>query len=247
VTERIRVGVLGARGRMGSETCRAVERDPELDLVARVESGDERPLVVERGAQVAVDFTTPTAVVGNVRFCVEHGVDVVVGTTGLSHGDLKDIDEWAARRGAGVVVAPNFAVGAVLMMRFAAQAAPYFAAAEIVERHHERKLDAPSGTARRTAEVMGSARTRPWGGEAGGGSAAAASRGTEAAGVRIHSLRLPGSVAHQEVVLGAPGETLTIRHDSVDRSSFMPGVLLAIKRVGSLDGLTVGLERLLDL
>jgi 4-hydroxy-tetrahydrodipicolinate reductase len=199
--------------------------------------------LVETGAAVAVDFTTPQAVKDNVRFCVEHGIHAVVGTTGLSGKDLEEIESWTKRHAANVFVAPNFALGAVLMMRFASLAAPHFRTAEIVERHHERKKDAPSGTSLRTASLMNEARGESWESAAG----TEDSRGLDVEGIRIHSLRVPGSTAHQEVVLGAPGETLTIRHDSLDPVSFMPGVLLAIKKVASLDGLVVGLEHLLDI
>jgi 4-hydroxy-tetrahydrodipicolinate reductase len=195
---------------------------------------------------VAVDFTTPEAVKDNVRYCIDRGIHVVVGTTGLTEDDFAELKTWADGSKANVFVAPNFAVGAVLMMGFAAAAARHFETAEIVERHHEKKLDAPSGTAVRTARLMSEERGRPWSLPA-TQKAAGDARGRDLEGVRIHSLRVPGSVAHQEVILGAPGETLTIRHDSLDRSSFMPGVLLAVKKVGSLPGLTVGLERLLDL
>ena len=239
-----KVAVFGASGRMGVAVCEAVGNDDELELVARVERPDDRRIVSESGAQVAVDFTTPSAVRENVRFCLDNSVHVVVGTTGLGEADLEEIKKRADGGKANVVVAPNFALGAVLMMSFAARAAPYFDRAEIVERHHERKLDAPSGTARRTALLMNEARARPW-------LQAAAEQlpwqGGDEEGIRIHSIRLPGSVAHQEVVLGSPGQTLTIRHDSIDRSSFMPGVLLAIKSVGDRPGLTVGLEALLGL
>jgi len=216
----IKVGVLGAAGRMGSTVCAAVEADPELELVARVDQDDPLQDLVEAGAEVAVDFTTPSAVKDNVLFCLDNGIHVVVGTTGLSDDDLAAI---GSRTGtANAFVAPNFALGAVLMMHFATQASRFYDRAEIIERHHEKKLDAPSGTALRTAALM------------------------EGEPV-IHSVRLPGLVAHQEVQLGAPGETLTIRHDSIDRTSFMPGVVLAVKRVAGLDGVTVGLENLLDL
>jgi 4-hydroxy-tetrahydrodipicolinate reductase len=194
-----------------------------------------------------VDFTTPDSVRTNVDFCLDHGIHVVVGTTGLTEDDLADIDARAASSDANAFVAPNFALGAVLMMRFAAQAAPFFDTAEIVERHHEKKLDAPSGTALRTAALMNQGRGAEWAELADSKETLAGSRGGDASGVRIHSLRVAGSVAHQEVVLGSAGETLTIRHDSLDRSSFMPGVVLAVKKVASLDGLTVGLEKLLDL
>lgn len=241
----IRVGVLGAGGRMGSESCRAVDADPELELVARVGRDDPLESLVSARVQVAVEFTTPESVKENVRFCLSHGIHCVVGATGLSGDDLDDVREWTGP--ANALVAPNFALGAVLMMSFAAAAAKHFDTAEIVERHHERKADAPSGTALRTARLMTEARDgRPWS-SGRGDESVAGSRGGEVEGVPVHSLRVPGSVAHQEVVLGAAGETLTIRHDSIDRSSFMPGVIIAVKRVGGLDGLVVGLENVLDL
>jgi 4-hydroxy-tetrahydrodipicolinate reductase len=243
----IRVGVIGAAGRMGSEARRAVEADPELELVAGVEHGDSLVALTDTGAEVAVDFTTPDAVKDNVRFCVGKGIHVVVGTTGLSDEDLADIDDWTGEESANVFVAPNFAIGAVLMMSFAAQASPWFKTAEIIERHHERKLDAPSGTALRTAKLMNEGRGDAWSAPSGDKESLPGSRGGDAGGIRVHSLRVPGSVAHQEVVLGSPGETLMIRHDSLERASFMPGVVLAVKKVPSLRGLTVGLEHLLDL
>ena len=242
----IKVGVLGARGRMGATVCDAVEADDELELVARVDEDDPLAALAENGAQVAVDFTTPAAVKDNVRFCLENGIHAVVGTTGLNENDLSDVEGWADKSQANVFVAPNFALGAVLMMRFAAAAAPFFDSAEISERHHENKLDAPSGTALRTADLMNAARSEPWAGSP-SKETVEGSRGGDVDGLRIHSLRIRGSVAHQEVVLGSAGETLTIRHDSLDRSSFMPGVVLAVKKVASLDGLVVGLEHLLDL
>lgn len=242
----IKVGVLGAQGRMGAEVCRMVGTDDDLELVARVDQDDSPDLLVEQGAEVVVDFTTPDAVKQNVRFCLDNDIHVVVGTTGLSEKDLAHMSDWAARGRANAFVAPNFALGAVLMMRFAAEAAPYFGSAEIVERHHERKLDAPSGTALRTAQMMNAARDEAWAGSA-SKETVDGSRGADVDGIHVHSLRVRGSVAHQEVVLGSAGETLTIRHDSLDRSSFMPGVALAVKKVSALDGLVVGLEHLLDL
>ena len=242
----IKVGVLGAQGRMGAEVCRAVENDSALELVARVDQDDSLEELTQAGAEVAVDFTIPAAVKDNIRFCLDHGIHVVVGTTGMSDDDLSEVSNWAKSSEANAFVAPNFALGAVLMMRFAAQAAPYFKSAEISERHHERKLDAPSGTALRTAALMNDARDEPWP-ESPSKETLEGSRGGDADGIRIHALRVKGSVAHQEVVLGTDGETLTIRHDSLDRASFMPGVLLAVKKVSSLDGLVVGLEHLLDL
>ncbi len=242
----IKVGVFGYKGRMGATVCDAVRADPELDLVACVDIEESADEMVAGGVEVAVDFTSPGAVKDNIRFCLDNGIHVVVGTTGLTSADHGDIATWQSTSKANVFIAPNFAVGAVLMMDFARRAAPHFATAEIIERHHERKLDAPSGTALRTAELMNEARAQPWSLPERGSESLAGSRGGDVDGVRVHSLRVPGSVAHQEVILGAPGETLTIRHDSLDRASFMPGVLLAIKKVAERTGVTVGLENLLD-
>jgi 4-hydroxy-tetrahydrodipicolinate reductase len=225
----IAVAVIGARGRMGSEVCGAVRADPELELVAEV-TGPSNLDSLE-GADVAVEFTGPASVKENVLYCLERRVHAVVGATGLSREDLEDIARVAKQTGANAFIAPNFALGAVLMMRFAAEAALHYERAEIVERHHDKKLDAPSGTALRTARLMAGARQ---------------AAGLEERDIPIHSVRLPGLVAHQEVVFGADGETLTIKHDSLDRASFMPGVLLAVKRVASLPPLTVGLEHLLE-
>lgn len=243
----MKVGVIGAAGRMGSAVCDAVDSDDELELVARIGRGDELSGLTDAGAEVAVEFTTPDSVKDNVRFCLEHGLHVVVGATGLSDPDLDDVHSWAESSRANAFIAPNFAIGAVLMMRFASEAAPHFDSAEIVERHHAGKLDAPSGTSLRTARLMNEARDKPWTVSPQANESLQGSRGGEADGVRVHSLRLPGSVAHQEVILGGAGETLTIRHDSVDRSSFMPGVILAVKKVPRLGPLTVGLEHLLEL
>ncbi|MDQ3941292.1 MAG: 4-hydroxy-tetrahydrodipicolinate reductase [Actinomycetota bacterium] len=242
----VRVGVLGALGRMGTTVCDAVTADPDLDLVARVDQDDPLQALVETNTEVAVDFTTPAVVKDNVRFCLSNDIHIVVGTTGWTEADLAEVERWANASQANAFVAPNFALGAVLMMRFAAEAARHYGSGEIIERHHENKLDAPSGTALRTAELMDRAR-----GDAGwlqtpSKESVPGSRGADAGGVRIHSVRVPGSVAHQDVIFGAAGETLTIRHDSLDRTSFMPGVLLAIKTVGTRPGLTVGLEHLLE-
>ena len=247
MTNAIRVGVVGAEGRMGSETCRAIDADDELKLVAKVGRADSLEVLVESGAEVAVDFTTPEAVRDNVSFVLEHGIHAVVGATGLSKKDIEDLSQGARGGTAQLFVAPNFAMGAVLMMRFAAEAAPLFDTAEIVERHHEKKVDAPSGTSLRTAELMNEARGAPWLAGATDNETLAGSRGGDVSGIRVHSIRSAGSVAHQEVILGSAGETLSIRHDSLDRASFMPGVLLAIKKVSQLNGPTVGLEHLLDL
>ncbi|MGH8900324.1 MAG: 4-hydroxy-tetrahydrodipicolinate reductase [Egibacteraceae bacterium] len=240
----LRVAVIGYAGRMGSAVCAAVQADPELDLVARVGSTDELGLVLDAGADVAVEFTLPTSVKANTAWLLERGVHTVVGATGLSDTDL---EELAGLTGpANCFVAPNFAVGAVLMMRMAELCARHFDLAEVIELHHERKVDAPSGTALRTARMIAVARAKNGLGALGPGPAEHPARGLAVEGVPVHSVRLPGIVASHEVIFGGPGQTLRLRHDSVDRSSFMPGVLLAIKRVGSLPGLTVGLEALLD-
>ncbi len=239
----IRVGVVGATGKMGREVCRAVHGDPELELVAAVsrsaagerlevllglEGSDvvastELQTLLDAGTQVAVDFTGPDLAREHVDWCIANGLHAVVGTTGFT------VDPgWADQVNVGVIVAPNFALGAVLMMRFAEQAARVIPDAEIVELHHPEKVDAPSGTARLTAERIAHA------------------RGVDRGEVPIHSVRLPGLVAHQETIFGAMGQTLSIRHDTTDRTSFMPGVLLAVKAVGSRPGLTVGLDPLLE-
>lgn len=238
----IKVGVLGASGRMGSAVCDAVGAEDDLELVAKVGSGDALETLTGAGAEVAVDFTTPDAVMANIEFLTSNGIHAVVGTTGIDDDALGRIREMATA--SNVFIAPNFALGAVLMMSFAAKAAPHFERAEIVERHHERKLDAPSGTSLRTAELMNAARGEAWNSSPEDDEAA---RGLDSGGIRIHSIRTPGSVAHQEVVFGGVGETLTIRHDSLDRSSFMPGVILAVKKVASLERVTVGLEHLLGI
>jgi len=248
--EPIRVGVIGARGRMGSEVCRAVDRADDLDLVAMVDVGDILNFVSDAGAQVVVDFTHPDVVMDNIRWCIDEGIRVVVGTSGFDFERLETVRQWveAAPQPVGVVIAANFGIGAVLMMDFATRAAKYFESVEIVELHHEHKVDAPSGTARRTAELVAQARA-----DAGAGDMADATttsldgaRGAVIDGVHIHSVRLPGLVAHQEVLLGVAGETLTIRHDSHDRASFMPGVLLAVRQVLHRPGLTIGIESMLD-
>lgn len=235
---------MGAAGRMGATVADAVAAADDMELRARIDAGDRLEGLLDPGADVAVDFTTPAAVKGNVRFCLENGIHAVVGTTGLSEEDLSEIGSWTGP--ANALVAPNFAIGAVLMMRFATEAAPYFTDAEIVERHHTGKVDAPSGTALRTARLMNDRRDKPWPVARADRAGQTAGRGHDVDGVRVHALRVAGSVAHQEVVLGSPGEILTIRHDSLDRASFMPGVLLAIRRVPDMPGLTVGLENLLE-
>ena len=246
----IRVGVLGAAGRMGGDASRAVEAADDLDLVAGLGSGDPLEALVDQRVEVAVDLTRPDAVMDNLRFCVEHGIHAVVGTSGFDDERLDSVRGWLRDApSVGVVVAPNFAVGAVLMMRFAAQAARFFESVEIVEMHHPDKADAPSGTARRTAQMVAAARREAGLGPMPDATTAAldGARGASVDGVPVHSVRARGLLAHQEVLLGITGETLTLRHDSFDRASFMPGVLLAVRAVGSRPGLTVGLENLLDL
>ncbi len=259
----VKVGVVGAAGRMGAEVCRAVAGADDLELVAAVDphaagrplgevAGIDSDVVVaedldaftEAGAEVVVDFTHPDAVAGNTIWLLEHGIHAVVGTTGIDDEDLTRVRALAADGPARALFAPNFAIGAVLMMQFAKQAAAHLPDVEVIELHHDRKADAPSGTALRTIELIDEGRSEvpnPVLGERIDGA-----RGAEAHGIRVHSIRLPGLVAHQEVIFGGLGQTLTIRHDSLDRTSFMPGVLLGIRKVGGLDGLVVGLEHVLD-
>ena len=245
----IKVGVLGARGKMGAQVCAAVDAVPDLELVAGVDAGDDRePL---RAAQVVVDFTAPSAVMENLQWCLQEGLSVVIGTTGFDAERLDVVRGWMREApSSGVLIAPNFGIAAVLMMRFASLAARWFESAEIVELHHPGKADAPSGTSRRTAELIAEARAEA-GMPASGPDATTVSlpgaRGADVFGVPVHAIRLAGLVAHQEVLFGTAGETLTIRHDSLDRESFMPGVLLAVRAVTERPGLTLGIEELLGL
>lgn len=239
-----RVAVLGAKGRMGSEVVRAVSDASDLELGPTYDVGDALDLT---GVDVAVDFTHPDGVMANLQTCIAAGVHVVVGTTGFDEERLEQLRGWLAGTSVGVLVAPNFGIAAVLMMRFSAQAARFFDSVEIIELHHPRKADAPSGTATRTAQLVAEARAgmpampdATW-------TSLEGARGALVDGVRIHSIRLAGLLAHQEVLLGGAGESLTIRHDSYDRASFMPGVLLGVRQIASRPGLTVGLDPLLDL
>ncbi|MDR6173110.1 4-hydroxy-tetrahydrodipicolinate reductase [Nocardioides zeae] len=246
----LRVGVLGARGKVGREICAAVEAADDLALVAEVDAGDDVDVLRTSGAQVVVDFTHPDVVMANLEFCIAHGIHAVVGTTGFDDDRLATLGGWLADAlSTGVLIAPNFSIGAVLMMRFAAEAARFYDSVEIVELHHPTKADAPSGTARRTAELVAAARraagSPPMPDATSTGLEGA--RGADVDGVRVHALRIRGMIAHQEVVLGGPGETLTIRHDSMDRASFAPGVLLGVRAIADHPGLTVGLEHLLEL
>ena len=250
VTAVRRVGVLGAQGKVGTQVCRAVDAAEDLELVAALDVDDQLDALVEADAQAVVDFTHPDAVMDNLEFCIGHGIHAVVGTTGFDADRLATVEGWLAEAPeVGVLVAPNFSIGAVLMMQFAAAAAPFFESVEVVELHHPDKVDAPSGTARRTAELIAAARR-----EAGmppvpdaTSTGLDGARGATVDGIHVHGLRVRGLVAHQEVVLGGVGETLTIRHDSLDRVSFTPGVLTGLRAIGDRPGLTVGLEQLLDL
>ena len=245
-----RVAVLGAKGRMGSESVRALNDADGIEVVAQVDVDDPLDLLIESGAEVALDFTQPAAALANVTWCVEHGVNVVVGTSGF---DDAKIDRVRALLGdapsVGVLIVPNFSIGAVLMMRFAATAAPYFESIEVIEMHHPNKIDAPSGTATRTAEMIAAARA-----EAGSPPLPDATttdpegaRGARVAGIPVHAVRARGFTASQEVLFGGAGETFSIRHDSIDRASFMPGVVAAVRAVSSRPGVTVGLDTVLGL
>ncbi|WP_320065316.1 4-hydroxy-tetrahydrodipicolinate reductase [Micromonospora sp. RTGN7] len=246
--ELIRVGVLGARGRMGIEVCKAVDAASDLELVAMVDQGDGLFAVSDAAAEVVVDFTTPDVVMDNLHWCIDQGISAVVGTTGFTQQRIERVRGWLARKpGVGIVIAPNFGIGAVLMMQFAERAARHFESVEIIEQHHPRKLDAPSGTATHTARRIARARAEAGLGPVPDATAdeVAGARGADIDGVRVHAVRATGLVAHQEVLFGALGETLTIRHDSYDRASFMPGVLLAVRAVRNRPGLTIGLDPLL--
>ncbi|MBP2585123.1 4-hydroxy-tetrahydrodipicolinate reductase [Streptomyces sp. PvR006] len=247
---KLRVAVLGAQGRIGSEAVRAVEAAEDMELVAALGRGDKLERLVEADAQVVVELTTPASVMENLDFCVRHGMHAVVGTTGWTEERLAQLRTWlAASPETGVLIAPNFSIGAVLTMRFAQLAAPYFESVEVVELHHPHKVDAPSGTATRTAQLIAAARAGAGLGAQPDATATAldGARGADVDGVRVHSVRLSGLLAHQEVLLGGEGETLTVRHDSLHHSSFMPGILLGARRVPSTPGLTFGLEHFLDL
>lgn len=247
---KLRVAVLGARGRIGSEAAKAVEAADDMELVAALGRGDKLETLVDAGAQVAVELTTPDSVMGNLEFLVGHGIHAVVGTTGWTEDRLARLDTWlAGSPGTGVLIAPNFSIGAVLTMKFAAQAARYFESVEVVELHHPNKVDAPSGTATRTAQLIAAARAAAGRGAQPDATATAldGARGADVDGVPVHAIRLRGLLAHQEVLLGGEGETLTIRHDSLHHRSFMPGILLGARRVTQTPGLTFGLEHFLDL
>jgi len=240
----IKVAVLGAKGRMGSEVVKAVSAANDMELHATVDLGDSIESV--KGADVVVDFTNPENVMKNLEFLINNDINVVVGTTGFDAGRLAQIEGWlASHPKVGVFIAPNFAIGAVLMMEFSKQAAPYFESVEIIELHHPNKVDAPSGTAARTAELINKARTNSSKQPDATNTGLEGARGAKVGDVPIHSVRLRGLVAHQEVLFGGLGETLTIRHDSLDRAGFMPGVLLGCREIINTPGLTIGLEKFL--
>jgi 4-hydroxy-tetrahydrodipicolinate reductase len=261
----IRVGVIGARGRMGLMVCRAIVESGDLALVAAIDRSkvgqgigaaighpevdvpvsDELDRLLEANVEVAVDFTHPDVVMDTIRWCVDHAIHLVVGTSGITEAHVEEIERTIGDEGSesNVVVVPNFALGAVLMERFAAEAVRYFPAVEVIELHHDQKADAPSGTSLATARRLDQARERTW--EGPGAESLPGVRGGDVDGIRVHSVRLPGLVAHQEVIFGGQGQTLSIRHDSTDRSSFMPGVLMAVRAVLTRPGLTLGLEPLL--
>ncbi|KAB1503778.1 4-hydroxy-tetrahydrodipicolinate reductase [Corynebacterium sp. 320] len=245
-----KVGVLGAQGRVGSAIVTAVEADPQLELAAALDAGDDLQLLVDNGVEVVVDFTIPAAVMDNLKFCVEHGIHAVVGTTGWTEDRYAQLKEWlAANPSTGVLIAPNFAISAVLTMKFAEIAAPYFESAEVVELHHPNKVDAPSGTAVHTAEGIARARAAAGLGEQPDATEQAlpGARGADVDGVPVHAVRMTGMVAHEQVIFGTRGQSLTIKQDSYDRESFVPGVLLGVEKIGSHPGLTVGLEHFMDL
>ena len=241
----IKAGVLGAKGRVGSAVCEGVNAAEDLELVAQVDQGDDLQMLVDAGAEVVVDFTTPGSVMGNLEFTTANGIHAVVGTTGFDEERLAQVREWTGREGAGhVLIAPNFAISAVLAMSFARQAARFFDSAEVVEYHHPHKLDAPSGTAIHTAQGIAEARK-----EAGLGPIPDATeqsldgaRGADVDGVRVHGVRMTGMVAHEDIIFGAQGQSLTIRQDSYDRTSFVPGVLVGVREIAGHPGLTVGLD-----
>jgi len=250
VADNIRVGVLGSRGKVGQAIVAGVEAAPDTDFTVGVDKDDSLSAFVDSDTAVVVDFTHPDVVMGNLEFLVANGIHAVVGTTGFTAERIAQVREWvAAKPGVGVLIAPNFAIGAILSMHFAQQAARFFTSAEVIELHHPAKADAPSGTAGRTAELIAAARA-----EAGlapmpdaTSTGLDGARGALVGDVHVHSVRLAGLVAHQEVLFGTQGETLTIRHDSMDRTSFVPGVLLGVREIGGHPGLTVGLDQFMNL
>ncbi len=244
----MRVGVLGAKGKVGATMVRAVESADDMALSAQVDQGDALSLLTDSGTEVVIDFTHPDVVMDNLKFLIDNGIHAVVGTTGFTNERIELVESWLAKNaGTSVLIAPNFAIGAVLTMHFAKQAAPYFDSIEVIELHHPHKADAPSGTATRTAKLIAEARKGLPPNPDATSTSLPGARGADVDGIPVHAVRLAGLVAHQEVLFGTEGETLTIRHDSLDRTSFVPGVLLAVRRIAEHPGLTIGIEPLLNL
>jgi 4-hydroxy-tetrahydrodipicolinate reductase len=244
----MRVGVLGSKGKVGATMVQAVQAAEDLTLSAEVDAGDALSLLTDNDTEVVIDFTHPDVVMDNLKFLIDNGIHAVVGTTGFTEERLQQVRAWlAAKAGVAAVIAPNFAIGAVLSMHFAKQAAPFYESVEVIELHHPQKADAPSGTAARTAALIAEARKELPPNPDATTTSLPGARGADVDGVPVHSVRLAGLVAHQEVLFGTAGETLTIRHDSLDRTSFVPGVLLAVRHVAEHPGLTVGIESLLNL
>lgn len=244
----MRVGVLGAKGKVGATMVAAVEKADDLTLSAEVDAGDPLSLFVDSGTEAVIDFTHPDVIMDNLKFLIDNGIHAVVGTTGFTDERLQQVQSWLADSpDTAVLIAPNFAIGAVLSMRFAQEAARFFESVEVIELHHPNKADAPSGTATRTAKLIADARKGLPPNPDATSSSLPGARGADVDGIPVHSVRLAGLVAHQEVLFGTTGETLTIRHDSIDRTSFVPGVLLAVRRIRDRPGLTVGIEPLLEL
>jgi 4-hydroxy-tetrahydrodipicolinate reductase len=244
----MRVAVLGAKGKVGATMVAAVEDAEDLTFTVGVDAGDALSELVDSRTEVVIDFTHPDVVMENLRFLIDNGIQAVVGTTGFTDERVSQVREWlAAKPDVSVLIAPNFAIGAVLSMHFAQQAARFFESVEVIELHHPQKADAPSGTAARTARLIAEARKGLPPNPDATSTGLQGARGADVDGIPVHSVRLTGLVAHQEVLFGTMGETLTIRHDSFDRTSFVPGVLLAVRKVAEHPGLTVGIEPLLDL
>jgi 4-hydroxy-tetrahydrodipicolinate reductase len=244
----MRVGVLGAKGKVGATMVSAVQDADDLTFSAGVDAGDPLSALIESGTEAVIDFTHPSVVMDNLKFLIDNGIHAVVGTTGFTDERIEQVEKWlAAKPDVAVLIAPNFAIGAVLSMHFAKQAARFFESVEVIELHHPHKADAPSGTAARTARLIAEARKGLPPNPDATSTGLEGARGADVDGIPVHSIRLAGLVAHQEVLFGTMGETLTIRHDSIDRTSFVPGVLLAVRKIREFAGLTVGIEPLLDL
>lgn len=244
----MRVGVLGAKGKVGATMVAGVEAADDLTFTAGVDAGDALSALVDSDTEVIIDFTHPSVVMDNLKFLIDNGIHAVVGTTGFTDERLAEVEGWLTDKpDVSVLIAPNFAIGAVLSMHFAQQAAKYFESVEVIELHHPQKADAPSGTAARTAKLIAEARKGLPPNPDATSTGLEGARGADVDGIPVHSIRLAGLVAHQEVLFGTQGETLTIRHDSIDRSSFVPGVLLAVRKIREFPGLTIGIEPLLDL